>query len=162
MISAIFATDLRGNFGKGGTLPWPPNPKDFAWFKQHTTGHIVVMGRATWDDPKMPKPLPNRINVVVTSSVIKMPDVVSVSIDRLETKLQQLEAEFPDKKIFIIGGVKLLEHTKHLIEEIYWTQHKLTIQNATVTINLNTFFKDFAVRYAEPSEGCTFQILKRK
>jgi dihydrofolate reductase len=69
MINAIFAIDEEGGMGLDGSMPWPKNLKDLNWFKVHTIGHIVVMGRGTWDATDMPSPLPNRTNWVVTSTV---------------------------------------------------------------------------------------------
>ena len=69
-MKAIFAVDANFGIGKNGTLPWPKNKDDFAWFREHTLGKTIVMGRRTWDDPAFPKPLPKRTNVVVTSSPI--------------------------------------------------------------------------------------------
>jgi dihydrofolate reductase len=53
MICTIFATDQMGTFGNRGTLPWPIDPEDMAWFREHTLNQIVIMGRNTWNDPKM-------------------------------------------------------------------------------------------------------------
>jgi dihydrofolate reductase len=66
MINALFAVDQYGGMGFNGTLPWPHNSVDLANFKQLTDTHIVVMGRKTWDDPKMPKPLVGRTVYVAT------------------------------------------------------------------------------------------------
>jgi dihydrofolate reductase len=66
MICSILAATNLGGIGNRGTLPWPKHTQDMIWFKEHTENQIVVMGRNTWDDPKMPKPLPNRINYVVS------------------------------------------------------------------------------------------------
>lgn len=49
--------------GRGGEIPWHL-PEDFKWFKELTTGGIVLMGRKTFES--LPKPLPNRTNVVLT------------------------------------------------------------------------------------------------
>ena len=59
-IKAIFAVDKFGGMGFNGSLPWPHHSEDLAYFKEQTTNHIVVMGRNTWEDPKLPKPLPGR------------------------------------------------------------------------------------------------------
>ena len=67
MIRAILACDEDWGIGKAGTLPWPHNPADLKWFKETTSGGVVAMGKATWDS--LPnKPLPNRNNIVITSS----------------------------------------------------------------------------------------------
>ncbi len=54
---------LNRVIGRGGEIPWHL-PEDFRWFKQLTTGGIVLMGRKTF--ASLPKPLPNRTNVVFT------------------------------------------------------------------------------------------------
>jgi dihydrofolate reductase len=62
------ARDSAGGpvIGAGGTMPWHL-PEDLAHFKRVTSGHPVVMGRRTWDSlPPRFRPLPGRVNVVVT------------------------------------------------------------------------------------------------
>lgn len=56
----------RPVIGAGNALPWRV-PEDAAHFKQLTSSHPVVMGRATWDSlPARFRPLPGRTNIVVT------------------------------------------------------------------------------------------------
>ena len=67
MIFAIFSIDQTGGVGNKGTLPWKHHPEDMAWFRELTVGHIVVMGRKTWDSlPERFRPLPGRDNIVIT------------------------------------------------------------------------------------------------
>ena len=67
MIKAIMAVDDKGGISKGSSMPWPKNSNDLKWFKKNTENQIVVMGSKTWEDPFMPAPLANRINILVTS-----------------------------------------------------------------------------------------------
>ncbi len=63
-IVLVLAVARNGVIGKKGAIPWHISD-DMKRFKALTLGHTVVMGRKTWDSlPK--KPLPGRINVVVT------------------------------------------------------------------------------------------------
>jgi dihydrofolate reductase len=63
-IVLVVAVAQNGVIGKDGAIPWHISD-DMKRFKALTLGHTVVMGRKTWDSlPK--KPLPGRINVVVT------------------------------------------------------------------------------------------------
>ena len=65
MISAIVAVDNNWGIGYNGNL-LEHIPEDLKHFKTITEGHIIIMGRKTWDSlPK--KPLPNRVNVIVSS-----------------------------------------------------------------------------------------------
>ena len=55
---------LNRVIGAGNKLPWHL-PEDFKWFKQMTTGHVIAMGRKTFES--FPRgPLPGRTNIVVT------------------------------------------------------------------------------------------------
>jgi len=62
----IFARAANGVIGKDNALPWYL-PEDMAHFKRTTMGCPVIMGRKTWDSlPPRFRPLPGRLNVVVT------------------------------------------------------------------------------------------------
>ena len=62
----IFARAANGVIGKNNALPWHL-PEDLAHFKRTTLGCPVIMGRKTWDSlPPKFRPLPGRLNVVVT------------------------------------------------------------------------------------------------
>lgn len=60
---------LNRVIGRGGRIPWHL-PEDFKWFKELTIGGVVVMGRKTFDS--LPRPLPNRTNVVLTRAPRKL------------------------------------------------------------------------------------------
>ena len=63
-IVLVVALADNGVIGKNGAIPWHIS-EDMKRFKALTLGHTIVMGRKTWDSlPK--KPLPGRVNVVVT------------------------------------------------------------------------------------------------
>ncbi|WP_223066231.1 dihydrofolate reductase [Paenibacillus caui] len=63
-ITLIWAMAEGGVIGRDNRLPWRL-PADMAFFKAQTTGKTVLMGRKTWESMGS-KPLPNRINVVLT------------------------------------------------------------------------------------------------
>lgn len=117
MIRAIFACDSTGGIGKNGTIPWPKNREDLKWFKETTTGEIVMMGRKTWDDPMMPKPLPNRYNIVVSDrEVIHGPNMIVKRVD-VEKYLNMFRDI--NKDVWIIGGGLLLSATVSMCDEIW-------------------------------------------
>ena len=67
MIKLIVAVSHGDVIGQAGRLPWPTFPKDMAHFKEVTQGHVVIMGRKTWESlPASVRPLPGRQNVVLT------------------------------------------------------------------------------------------------
>src|SRR6188508_641958 len=60
---AIAAMSLNRVIGDGNKIPWYL-PEDFQWFKQVTTGHVLVMGRRTFES--IGKPLPGRTTIVLS------------------------------------------------------------------------------------------------
>lgn len=62
-LKAIAAMSVNRVIGSGNRIPWHL-PEDFRWFKRMTSGKTVVMGRRTFES--LGRPLPNRINVVLT------------------------------------------------------------------------------------------------
>lgn len=65
MIRFIWSQDSNGLIGSKGKIPWH-NREDLNYFKNQTTGGIVVMGRNTWYSLGC-KPLKNRHNIVLTT-----------------------------------------------------------------------------------------------
>ena len=117
MIRAILACDENWGIGKSGALPWPHNPADLKWFKASTLNHTIVMGKATWDSLPV-KPLPNRVNVVVSSSDI-LAKVDVLSITDLRRRLSSMDT---DQDVWIIGGARLIEGMMDYIDEFHLSQ----------------------------------------
>lgn len=116
MIRAILATDENWGIGKDGDLPWPHNPNDLKWFKECTTGGVVVMGKTTWDS--LPnKPLPNRNNVVVTKEINRTPGPFHFMT--FETAIGSLPQMNMLQNVWVIGGAKLVEGLLPIIDEIW-------------------------------------------
>ena len=77
-------------------------PADKKWFRQETTGKVVVMGRKTLESFPGGKPLPNRTNIVLTRN----PDynVKDVVVCHDTDELKELLKQYPDEEIYVIGG----------------------------------------------------------
>ena len=121
MISAIVAVDNNWGIGYNGDL-LEHIPEDLKYFKELTTGHIVVMGRKTWDSlPK--KPLKDRLNVILTSKKeISFDNNVSFvsSLDLLKDSL--FEADAYGDNIFIIGGGTIYKELLPICDRVYVTK----------------------------------------
>lgn len=156
MINAIFAVDFNGGMGFNGTLPWPHNAEDLQHFKDLTTGQVVVCGRKTWDDPKLPKPLPNRTVYVATHRPVTYAQPFSGDVQQ---NLLKIEASHKDKKIFVIGGVDLLETARPLFDRIYLT-HIKGAYRADTRIYVKEFLTGFRPVSAQVSRDCqsTFTV----
>lgn len=152
MIRSIFSVDQRGGLGNKGSLPWPNDSEDMQWFREATEGHIVVMGRRTWEDPKMPKPLTKRTCVVLTRknfvphAVAKHGDSVSI--------VKELQINHPQKHIWIIGGADLLMETKDICEEM-WIAHRKGSYYADVRVDINKYLLGTRITSSMPNHTRT-------
>lgn len=116
MIRAILAHDSQWGIGKNGGLPWPKHSADLRWFKECTVGGIVVMGRNTWESlPR--KPLPDRINVIVTTQTIE--NALGNMVVNIDTLFEILPKMNYNKNIWIIGGAQLVESCLAIIDELW-------------------------------------------
>ena len=156
MINAIFAADSQGGIGKNGSLPWPKNSEDLRWFKQNTVGHIVVMGGNTWRDPLMPKPLPGRINVVITSQTVDTEGVIVYNKD-YKRHLLDLQSQHPDKDIYIIGGASLFNDTRDLIERVVLTRFTESC-DCDVVMDLDSYLENFGLIEQTAKDSGLYQI----
>ena len=160
MIKAIFAVDWWGGMGLNGSLPWPHHKEDLQYFKEQTENDVVVMGRNTWDDPKMPKPLPNRITYVVTNRPITGYKVTSISGNVTEHILN-IQKIYPSRTVWIIGGPTLLMTNKSIIDEAHITHFKSQYRT-DVQIDLRKFLQLFRACSAKPStdRSCNWTVYK--
>ena len=108
--SIIVAVDEKMGIGKCNALPWRLSG-DMQHFKDVTLPcacgqrNAVIMGRKTWESlPERYRPLPGRLNVVlsVTSTSLWLPGVVGAS--SLEQALELLSGMNDVADIFVIGG----------------------------------------------------------
>ena len=116
-ISLIAAVANNNIIGRDNKLPWHM-PADLKWFKSLTTGHHVLMGRKTFEEIK--KPLPGRVNVVITRNPNWAADGVAIarSVDEAIGKAQAAG----DKEIFVIGGAEIFAQLLHRADRMYITR----------------------------------------
>ena len=123
MIKAIMAVDEKGGISKGQSMPWPKNSIDLKWFKENTINNVVVMGRKTWEDPIMPTPLKNRINVLITNKDKKLIQNADYYLSgNIINQIQDIQLKYMDKDIFIIGGSEIINLTFNFIDQFYLTR----------------------------------------
>lgn len=132
MISLLLAMDRNHVMGLNNDLPWRL-PKDLRFFKEKTTGHTIIMGRKTYES--MGGALPNRENVIVTSSQVAFPKGVSVIHD-LDSILKWNKKD-PNEELFIIGGATIFKQSLSFAERMYvtWIDH---------SFDGDTYFPDFS------------------
>ena len=156
MINALFAVDQYGGMGFNGTLPWPHNSADMANFKRLTSGQVVVMGRTSWDDPKMPKPLKDRTVYVASNHPVEHATRISGDINE---QLLALEKRHTDQTIWVVGGPNLLMQCADIFDRLYLTHFKNSYRVDT-KLNMKQFLSGWTpVRAsAAANNNCTFVI----
>ena len=159
MIGAVFAVDEQGGIGRNGTIPWPYNKEDMQWFKHATTNSVVVMGRRSWESPDMIKPLPGRINVVVTNKFLDRDDVEQFSGDVCEGIIR-LQEKYTKKNLFVIGGADILLQAKSVLECIYITRIPGEYMCDT-HVNLNELLIGFVMTNSQEYGTCMVELYER-
>lgn len=118
MISLIAVVGKNNELGKNNDLIWHL-PNDLKFFKEQTINRIVVMGYNTFIS--LGRPLPNRINVVLSSTKVDLPEGV-LQFNNLE----DLNDYIRDKDVFIIGGASLYKQFIDQAKRIYLTEVEAT------------------------------------
>lgn len=100
-VTLLAAVGENGVIGRGGGLPWQL-PGDLPHVKRTTFGHVVVMGRRTYDS--IGKPLPGRTTIVVTRD----PEWAVAGV----TACQDFDAALRvaaqiDPSVFVLGGAEI-------------------------------------------------------
>ena len=117
MISLIVAASTNNAIGKNNQLLWHL-PKDLKFFKNTTWGMVVIMGRKTFESVN--KPLPGRVNIVITSRKDWMAVDVWVAHE-LNDAIAQAETTNCNE-IFIIGGGEIYKQAMPIAGTIYMTR----------------------------------------
>jgi dihydrofolate reductase len=120
-LSIIVAVGKDGVIGHQNQMPWHL-PDDLQYFKQLTTGNIILMGRKTYES--IGRPLPYRINIVLSSNneLNDRDEVIIVPSVEALLKLVDEKEEWRTKKIFVIGGASVFKQLIPYADEIYLTQ----------------------------------------
>lgn len=129
---AIAAMALNRAIGLEGRIPWHLS-KDMKFFKQTTVGHVVLMGRKTFDS--LGRPLPNRENLVLSRQPLDVPNVTRLA------SFDDVAEPTDGRKLFVIGGAEIYKALLPRCDELLLTVVKLTPP-------ADTFFPDFESMFA--------------
>jgi len=138
-MNLIIATDNKFGFSKAGAIPWYYS-KDLLFFKTKTLNNVIIMGKNTFLTLK--KPLVNRVNIVVSSTLI---DTEFEKYDNLfifSTLNDAITyAKSLNKEIFICGGLNIYNQTleNNIIDNIYLTYIN-NDYNCDLFININSLY----------------------
>lgn len=117
---------ITDNFiiGQGGDMPWHL-PADLTHFKSLTSGHVIVMGRRTWES--IGKALPDRINIVVTRQEgYEANDAIVVH------SLEEATVQAGATRCFVIGGGEIYTSAMPVASHLHLTRIHTTLEGDTV------------------------------
>lgn len=128
-ISLIAALSRNRVIGRNNDLPWHL-PDDMKYFMQTTKGHHVIMGRKNYDSiPEKFRPLPNRVNIVVTRQpTLTLPNCTVVH--SLEEAVA-IAREAGEQELFVIGGAAIYQLGIPLANRLYLTEIDATLSGDT-------------------------------
>ncbi len=101
-MKAIVAVDKKWGIGKDNDLLFSI-PEDMKFFRETTKGKVVVMGANTLKSFPNEKPLPNRVNIVLSTKLRRDDCVVLDSVDKVLEKIK----EYPANDVYLIGGASV-------------------------------------------------------
>lgn len=121
IISLIAAMADNRAIGINNTLPWKL-PADMQWFRRHTLGKPIIMGRKTFESFGG-RPLPQRKNIVITHDKNYHAEGIVVVHD-IEAALKAAtdEAGEPVDEVMIIGGASFYQQMLDRADRFYLTQ----------------------------------------
>ncbi|HAV57076.1 MAG: diacylglycerol kinase [Acinetobacter sp. GWC1_38_13] len=123
----VVAMDKNNCIGKGNALPWHISA-DLKHFKAITQGGVVIMGRKTLES--MGRPLPNRVNWVITRDPswqfegVKVAHSIEDALNEALTDVQHSEKA----SLFIIGGGEIFTQTLNIADRLELTHVDLDVQ----------------------------------
>ena len=130
-MKAIAAMSVNRIIGRDGQIPWHL-PEDLKFFKRTTLGHVILMGRKTYDS--IGKPLPGRESWVVSRDA-------EISGVRVIRDLAEIEPPTDGREIFLIGGSQLYDALLPRCSELYLTLVKREVTG-------DAFFPNFEREFA--------------
>jgi dihydrofolate reductase len=122
LIAAVSENDVIGMNGK---LPWRL-PLDLKWFKMNTKAGAVIMGRKTWDSLPV-KPLPNRLNIVVSRRPRKSH---GDTIWCTSFSVALLTAHSRTDRIYIIGGEDIYRIAMRYVHVLLLTRVRCRVEGS--------------------------------
>ena len=123
-IILIAALDKGRVIGSEGSIPWNIQ-EDLNYFKEKTTNKAIIMGRKTFES--IGRPLPNRLNIVMTRSKEKVDGVIIAPNKEIAIE----KARDFSSEIFVIGGEYIYKEFLEMASEMLLTEIDLDTDGDT-------------------------------
>lgn len=142
--------------GRKGKIPWDI-PEDREFFKKSTMGHVIVLGRRSYEE--IGHALPGREMIVVSRTLCQKKLSAEVTVlPSLEMALAYAEKNFSKKKIFLCGGAGIYREGMEIATDIYLTKVKQEVEGDTYF----PFISDaFTLKEEKQGKQCSFLFYQR-
>lgn len=120
-LTHVTAMSQNRVIGAQNKLPWSI-PEDLKFFRDTTKGHIMIMGRKTFDSIGA-KPLPQRFHIVITRQELQSKHPLVKYVKTLDEALKvatPLTAQWGEE-VFIVGGGEIYKQSMDITDKIYLT-----------------------------------------
>lgn len=149
-MQAILSADKNWGIGNKNRL-LVSIPSDMKFFRQKTTGKVVVMGRKTLESFPGGQPLKNRINIVLTGN--RDYYVKDAVIVHTEEELSEELKKYKDEDIFVIGGESVYRMLLPLCDTVYVTKIDREFEADTFFPNLDEM-EDWEMTEVSEEQTC--------
>ena len=137
-IILIAAVSKDRVIGKQGGIPWKIK-EDLSFFKEKTLNSPIIMGRATYNS--IGRPLPNRLNIVMTRSAKKTEGVTEVT--SVKEAVETASKNKNSSKVYVIGGENIYKEFLPIAHRMIITEVELDIEGG------DTFFPEITKEWQE-------------
>ena len=120
--------------GQQGGIPWTIK-KDLIFFKEKTLNSTIIMGRATYHS--IGRPLPNRLNIVMTRSAKNTEGVTEVT--SVKKAIETASKSKDSSKVYVIGGENIYKEFLPIAHRMIITEVELDIEGG------DTFFPEWSI-----------------
>lgn len=110
-------------------------PADQRFFREQTTGNVIIMGRKTLESFPGKKPLKNRTNIVITKQ--KDYQAADATVVHSVEEALELVKDLPTDKIFVVGGASIYEQMEPLCDTALVTKIRYSYKADTFFPNLD-------------------------
>jgi dihydrofolate reductase len=154
-LGVIFARARNGAIGKDGVMPWHL-PEDLAHFKSVTLGCPVIMGRKTWDSiPARFRPLPGRINIVVT----RRPDWQGAGGTRAGSLDEAIALCASAPQVWVIGGAQIYAQALPLADAAQVTEIDIDVEGDAFAPSFGPEWNEIARERHRAANGMDYSFV---
>ena len=151
-VTIVVAVARNGVIGADGGLPWHL-PDELRLFKETTLGHVLVMGRRTYESlPERFRPLPNRRNLVLSTD----PAYAAPGAEVFPSLASALAACSGD--CFVIGGGATYAEALSVADRVYATEIDAEIDGDTFFPELSSAWRRVEASGPEVENGHAFRF----